>query len=104
MSATMKRWIQIGALALAMLFGATALNPVQVFAQDDAATEAAGAVNSAQEAVDTNDDDDDGDSGRWGLLGLLGLAGLAGLLKRPTRDVVVDDTRGHVNTGTSTRP
>ncbi len=98
----MKRWIQIGALALAMLFGATALNPVQVSAQDAAATDAVGAVNMAQEAGDT--DDDDSDSGRWGLLGLLGLAGLAGLLKRPTRDVVIDDTRGRVNTGTSTRP
>ncbi len=102
MSATMKRWIKIGALALAMLLGATAINPVQVSAQDAAATEAAGVVNTAQDAVDT--EDDDGDSGRWGLLGLLGLAGLAGLLKRPTRDVVVDDTRGRGNTGTSTRP
>ncbi len=85
-----------------MLLGATAINPVQVSAQDAAATEAPGVVNTAQDAVDT--EDDDGDSGRWGLLGLLGLAGLAGLLKRPTRDVVVDDTRGRGNTGTSTRP
>ncbi len=99
MSTAMKRFIQVGALALALIFGVAVSQPVHVYAQDAAATESANVVNSAQDAVDT--EDDDGDSGRWGLLGLLGLAGLAGLLKRPAQAVVVDDTRTRGTTGTN---
>jgi len=54
--------IRIGALALVTLLGATASNPVRVSAQDAAAIEAAGVVNTAQDAVDT--EDEDVDSGR----------------------------------------
>ena len=66
-------------------------------AVDEVQQEGEEAVDAAQEEVDeaaaqvTNDDDDD-DFDDWGLLGLLGLLGLGGLLKRPERNIVVDET------------
>lgn len=39
----------------------------------------------------------------WGWIGLLGLAGLAGLLKRPTRETVVQ-RQVDVDPGTTRRP
>ena len=65
-------------------------------AVDEVQQEGEEAVDTAQEEVEdaaaqvTDEDDDDFDD--WGLLGLLGLLGLGGLLKRPERNVVVDET------------
>ena len=47
-------------------------------------------VAAQEEVTDPVTEEDEGFDD-WGLLGLLGLAGLAGLLKRPARQVVVDD-------------
>ena len=73
-----------GVLALLLMIGALGVAPSGVFAATAAAQ-----TDATQPAEDDDDGFDD-----WGLLGLLGLAGLAGLLKRPTRDVVVDNTTG----------
>lgn len=77
-------------------------------AVDEVQEEGGEAIDSAQEEVEgaaaqvTDDDDDDGFDD-WGLLGLLGLLGLGGLLKRPERNVVVDDT-ATTRTMPTTRP
>ncbi len=57
-------------------------------------------VATANDNTRVIDRDDDMD---WGWIGLLGLAGLAGLLKRPTRETVVQ-RQVDVDPGMTRRP
>lgn len=71
----------ISATLVAVLIGLFAATPVfqpmEAYAQEGAATEAA---DAATDVADEATDDDDGFD--WGLLGLLGLLGLGGLLRK----------------------
>lgn len=85
----------LAALALTIAMGFGYFSATVVMAQDEVATEVDEAADTAEDeanqvAEEVTDEDDGFDD--WGLIGLLGLAGLAGLLRRPERNVVVDDT------------